>query len=83
MANTTRTQRRTRARPMYADGDAVRTKRALAGLSQAQLATKAGITQPHVSAIERGAASPSVDVLHKLAKAIGCPVQDLMPQAGS
>jgi len=83
MANTTKATRRARARPRYADAEAVRRKRAEAGLSQAQLAAKTGVTQPHISAIERGASSPSVDVLHALARAFGCKVQDLMPKAGS
>jgi transcriptional regulator with XRE-family HTH domain len=61
----------------------VRNKRVEAGLSQTGLADLVGVTQPHISAIERGVASPSVEVLHALAKALGCKVAEIMHRAGS
>lgn len=79
----TRRRQRGRSKPKYADADAVRNKRVEAGLSQTQLADGAGVTQPHISAIERGAASPSVEVLHNLAHALGCDVADIMHKAGT
>lgn len=69
--------------PKYADEHAVRNKRVEAGLSQTELAERANITQPHVSAIERGASSPSVEVLHALAAALGCEVAEIMHRAGA
>ncbi len=41
------------------------------GLSQASLARRAGTTQRHVSRIERGEVSPSVDTLRRLLAAMG------------
>jgi transcriptional regulator with XRE-family HTH domain len=79
----TRRAKRRRSKPRYADADAVRDKRVLAGLSQVRLAELAGVTQPHISAIERGAASPSVAVLHALAGALGCDVIEIMYKAAS
>ena len=76
-------KRRTRGRPKYADAEAVRRKRVEARLSQTQLATAVGVKQPHISAIERGTASPSVDLLHKLAEALKCELAEIMYKAAS
>ncbi len=40
-------------------------------LSQAQLARRAGTTQARISALERGLASPGVELLERLATACG------------
>ena len=42
-----------------------------AGLSQVQLANRAGTTQPYVARIERGMADPSTDMIARIAQAIG------------
>jgi transcriptional regulator with XRE-family HTH domain len=60
----------------------VRRKRIAAGLSQSGLARLAGITQPHVSAIERGKSSAGVEVLQAIAKALKCPVEEIMYKRG-
>lgn len=78
MPRVTKLKRRTRARPKYHDPEAVRRKRVAAGLSQVDLAERAGVSQPHISAMERGASSPSVEVLHALAEALGCDVEEIM-----
>jgi len=76
-----RPKRRGRSKPKYTDGSAVRRKRVEAGLSQEALAEMAGVTQPHISAIERDISSSGVDVLHALAHALGCEPADLMCKA--
>lgn len=78
-----RRRQRRRSKPRYADANAIFNKRVEAGLSQTRLAELAGVTQPHISAIERGDASPSVDVLHALANALDCPVTEIMLRAVS
>ncbi len=47
------------------------------GLSQAELARRAGITRQALSAIEAGRYVPSVAVALRLAHVLGCPVEDL------
>jgi len=73
-------ERRTRSRPKYADGDKVRHMRAVAGLSQEELAERVGVSQPLISAIELGRRGPSLRVLHAIASAVGCKPVDLMPE---
>jgi hypothetical protein len=45
--------------------------RTMSGLSQAELAEKAGTSQPAISAIESGKISPTVDTLVRLVEACG------------
>lgn len=52
--------------------------RGAAGLEQAELAERAGCSQPHLSDLERGWASASVGLLKRLAAALGCQIVDLM-----
>jgi transcriptional regulator with XRE-family HTH domain len=47
-------------------------------LTQAQLAEKAGVTQGAISMIERGERVPSLDVLVKIADALGCKIDELI-----
>ena len=44
--------------------------RKAAGLTQAELAEKSGVSQPHVSALERGAWEPRLATIMALAKAL-------------
>jgi len=49
------------------------------GLSQRQLATRAGVTNGYVSQLEAGdKKNPSLVVLQRLAKALGVPVTELL-----
>ena len=41
------------------------------GMTTGQLADLIGVSQPHVSGVERGANKPSLEVLMKIAKALG------------
>lgn len=52
--------------------EVVRRARAVAGLSQRELAVRAGVSQPVVSAYERGRREPSLSMLFKLVTATGC-----------
>jgi len=72
------TMTRKRRKPRYVDPDAVWTKRLLAGLSQTELAEKADVSQQTISLIELGKGGCSLTVLHKLAGALGCPVEEIM-----
>jgi ribosome-binding protein aMBF1 (putative translation factor) len=54
-------------------GSRVREARRRAGLTQAQLAERSGIPQPHLSRLERGEHSPSAITRKKLAAGLGLP----------
>ncbi|MCC6178126.1 MAG: helix-turn-helix domain-containing protein [Chloroflexi bacterium] len=55
----------------------LRAARAQAGLSQAELAIRAGVTRQAISAIESGKAAPTMAVALRLARALGRRVDDL------
>jgi DNA-binding XRE family transcriptional regulator len=48
------------------------------GRTQVALAREAGISQPFLAELESGAKSPSLDVLVKLARALGVRIDDLV-----
>ena len=47
------------------------------GMSQQDLANKAGVTRQSIGGVESGQYAPSVAISLRLAKALGCPVKDL------
>src|SRR5688500_11540390 len=51
-------------------GQAVYDRRAALGLSQTELARRAGMTQPQISTIEGGDPTPTLPLLTRLAKAL-------------
>jgi HTH-type transcriptional regulator/antitoxin HipB len=51
--------------------EAVHTRREALGLSQRQLAERAGMTQPGVARFEAGGTMPTIPVLQRLAAALG------------
>jgi transcriptional regulator with XRE-family HTH domain len=53
-------------------GEELRVARVAAGLSQAQLGRRAGVSQPLVSAVERGTRGASIEVASRLASGCGC-----------
>lgn len=59
-------------------GAAVREHRTAAGLTQAQLAERAGIGRPHLNHIEVGRKSPTVVVLVHLARGLGVDPAELL-----
>lgn len=58
--------------------DALRRYRERKGLTQKELAQICGITQTTVSEIENGKANPTLEVLQRLAEALGVPVVGLL-----
>lgn len=56
----------------------VRHLRSVRGLSQEALAVDAGVATPYLSGIERGAVNPTVDVLDRIAGALGVEVDALL-----
>jgi DNA-binding XRE family transcriptional regulator len=63
-------------------GAAIREHRVRAGLTQAQLAERAGIGRPHLNHIEGGSKNPTVVVLVHLAHTLGvAPGELLQPVA--
>jgi len=59
------------ARRAYLIGRAVRERRIALGLTQAELATRAGMTQSALSRLEGGGSVPTIPVLDRLASAMG------------
>jgi transcriptional regulator with XRE-family HTH domain len=55
----------------------LRTARRRAGLTQSELARRAGVPQPTISRIERGVVSPSVDTLVRLLRDTGMELEML------
>lgn len=51
---------------MSTSGKRVRTARAAAGLTQAELAKRSGVRQPNISAIERGLTEPRPETVERL-----------------
>ncbi len=65
-------------------GDVLRRLRGAKGLTQAELARRAKITDEYVSMLESGAKqNPSLAVLRRLAKALGVSVAELLEKGGT
>jgi transcriptional regulator with XRE-family HTH domain len=60
-------------------GDNLRHARRAAGLSQAELADRAGVGAATVARLEAGNMDPRVSTLEKLARALGMDARTLMP----
>jgi CheY-like chemotaxis protein len=58
-------------------GSAVKTRRSAMGISQEELADRAGLHRTYVSDIERGARNPSLESIEKLAAALGVSIPSL------
>ena len=59
-------------------GGNVRTFREERGLSQEELAFKAGLHRTYVSGVERGVRNPTILVIERLAKALNVPPDHLL-----
>lgn len=57
--------------PTITIGELLREKRRAAELTQAELADRSGVTQGHISQIEKGERSPGLPTLRKLRDALG------------
>ncbi len=59
---------------------ALKSARAAAGLTQAQLAEQTNLSQCYLSQIEAGARTPSLGTLRRLAQSAGVTVSDLISE---
>lgn len=59
-------------------GTRLRTLRREKGLSQEELAEKSGLNRPYISAIEKGKRNVSLEVMEKLAGALGVGIIDFL-----
>ena len=64
-------------------GVAIKTERSVLGISQEELAERAGLHRTYVSDVERGARNPSIASVEKLAEALKLSVSALFERAGS
>lgn len=68
-----------RQSPLPQDPGRLFRRRMACGLTQKQLAELAHLSTQQMSQIERGVRGASPDSLLRIAKALNCPVEDLMP----
>jgi len=66
------------ANPKKLFGDNVRKLRQEAGLSQEDLADRAGLHRTYVSSVERGNRNVSLLNIFAISKALGCDARDLL-----
>lgn len=59
-------------------GDRIRRHRERLGLSQEGLAYKAGINRTYIASLEAGQRNPSLDLMARLAKALGIDLGELV-----
>ncbi len=59
----------------------IRRHRQKAGISQEELAHRAGVHRTYISFLERGERNPSVDSLRKIGRALGVPASQLVAEA--
>jgi CheY-like chemotaxis protein len=63
-------------------GAAIKSQRSTLGISQEELAYRAGLHRTYISDVERGARNPSIESIEKLARALEISVSTLFEQAG-
>lgn len=63
-------------------GTAIKNHRSALGVSQEELAYRAGLHRTYISDVERGARNPSVESIEKLARALEISVSALFERAG-
>lgn len=59
-------------------GSVLRERREAAGISQEELADRAGLHRTYVSLIERGKRTASIEVVRRVASALGVSMADLI-----
>lgn len=59
-------------------GNRLKTLRKEKGLSQEELALKSGLNRPYISGIEQGKRNVSLEVMEKLAEALGVEIGELV-----
>lgn len=60
-------------------GERLRELRLARGMSQPELAQQAEVTTNYISRLEGGGAAPGIDLVARLAMALGVPIADLLP----
>src|SRR6266704_1978280 len=70
------------ARLRFELAEAVRARREELGLSQRQLAERAGMTQPGIARFEAGGTTPTLPLLERLATALGLTLNVSLAPAG-
>jgi transcriptional regulator with XRE-family HTH domain len=63
-------------------GAAVRARREALGVSQEELASRAGLHRTYIGDIERGLRNVSLRNIHRLAAGLGCLASELLREAG-
>jgi len=63
-------------------GAVVRARRQALGISQEELASRAGVHRTYVGDIERGLRNVSLKNIHSLAAGLGCRASELLEDAG-
>lgn len=63
-------------------GGFIREQRTSAQISLRALATKAGVSNPYLSQVERGLRRPSADILAQIARGLSISVESLLARAG-
>lgn len=58
-------------------GDAVRRARTAAGLTQEELADRAGLDRSYIGGVERGDRNPTLSVIEKIAEGLGITLAEL------
>lgn len=63
---------------------AIRERRQALGIKQPEFARRAEVSYQHLNNIECGRKQPSIEVVHRIARALGCEASDLLadPDAG-
>jgi ribosome-binding protein aMBF1 (putative translation factor) len=70
------------ARRAFLIGQAIRERRMTLGLSQVELATRAGMTQPALSRLEAGGVVPTIPLLERISAALDADlIVELAPHA--
>jgi transcriptional regulator with XRE-family HTH domain len=64
-------------------GERLRELRRSVGLSQEELARRAGVASAYVGRLERGLAAPGIDLVDRLVQALGTTIPDLFPTAAT
>src|SRR5262245_53527856 len=75
-------RRHAEARRAFLIGQAVRERRLALGLSQTELASRAGMTQPALSRLEAGGVVPTIPLLERISTALDADlIVELAPHA--